>query len=90
MSAFIVGGFPLANVAPAGLRAASSWPREVEEAVIPATLGGTPESDCIRCTGGETTRSCSGLPNGELSSSGEVGGEGESSGDWGCSDMVDG
>lgn len=88
ISGFMVGGFPLANVAPAGLRAASSWPRAVEEAVMLAMLDGTLVSDCIRCTVGEVTRVGSGLASGELSSSGEVGGEGELSGDSGSDDMV--
>lgn len=53
MSGFMVGGLPLANVAAAGLRAASSWPREVDEAVMPAIVGGTLLSEAILCIGGD-------------------------------------
>lgn len=64
-----------------GLRAASSVPRGVEEAVILDIEAGIELSETVR--GGEATRLIEGFAGGgggEATSSGEVGGEGESRG----------
>lgn len=79
ISGFMGVGPPLcANVDPAGRRAASRVPRGVEEAVMFDILRGMLVSEAMR--GGFR---CVGLvgANGERDSSGDVGGEGESSGD---------
>ena len=79
-------GPPLcANVAPAGLLAASRVPRGVEEAVILDMLKGTLVSEAIR--GGLRSVGLVGA-KGDVDSSGDVGGEGESSGDSGASSAM--
>lgn len=71
---------PLAAIGPAaGLRAASRVPRGVEEAVMLAMEEGMVLSEAVR--GGEDSLESEGLArSGEASSSGEVGGDGDSSG----------